>query len=81
MKLTKTFDMSDMPPNIQSIWTDWAMDYGNRGYVSVAVDDDMRFEFDFMANEYVTSKYAPLADWLIEQGAEEDEHILVEYDW
>ena len=81
MKLMKTFEMSDMPEDIQDIWTDWVMDYGSRGYISVWVTDDMRFEFDFMVNEYVTSKYAPLAAWLIEQGAEENEHILVEYDW
>lgn len=81
MKLMKTFTRDEMPEDICDIWDDWAMDSGNRGYLSVWVNDDMRLEYDDTLNEYVTSKYAPLAAWLIEQGASEDEHILVEYDW
>ena len=66
-----------MPEDITALWDDWACDEGNRGYLSVWVNDEMRLNWE----DDTPSKYAPLAAWLIEQGAGEDEHILVEYDW
>ena len=77
MKFMKTFERHEMSKNIKAIWDDYACDNGNRGYISVWVNDEMRLNWE----DGTASKYAPLAGWLIEQGAEEDEHILVEYDW
>jgi hypothetical protein len=76
MKMMKAFRMADMPKDIKALWDDYACDCGNRGYLSVWVNDEMRLNEDNSP-----SNYAHLAAWLIEQGAGEDEHILVEYDW
>ena len=76
MKLMKTFDMDGMPEDIQRIWVEEACENGNRGYLSFWVEEDM-------LEDGGDSRFhlAPLANWLIEQGAELNEHILVEYDW
>lgn len=77
MKMMKTFDMYEMPADIQRIWIEEACEYGNRGYLNFWVEEDMLEEPD----EDSRSHLAPLANWLLEQGAELNEHILVEYDW
>jgi hypothetical protein len=76
MKMMKTFDMSDMPSDIEAIWNEYACENGKRGYLSFWVEDDM-----FENGEDNRFFLLPLANWLIEQGAEIDEHILVEFDW
>jgi hypothetical protein len=76
MKMMKVFEMSSMPDDIKAIWTDYVCMAGDRGYLSFWIEGDMLEEGE--ENRFFL---APLANWLIEQGAELDEHILVEFDW
>lgn len=69
MKLMKVFDAPYEPKEVRKAWYHYN-DLSMRGYISICVDDDLLSE-----NGY----YAPLYNWLIANGAEHGETVLVEY--
>ena len=68
----KVFDAPYEPTEVWKVWCNYNDGMGVRGYTNLCVDDDLLLEDGY---------YAPLYNWLIANGAEHGETVLVEYDW
>lgn len=77
MKLTKVFDCQDMPDDVREAIFDLFMDNnaGNDCYVDYTVGVPM-CEVDTLSCSEIT-----LNDWLVSQGAQPVEHVLIKHWW
>lgn len=81
MKLMKVFDAPYEPTEVWDAWCHYNDGMGVRGYTCLSVDEDLRDGYPDYEVEEGPWPCKVIYDWLIANGAEHGETVLVEYDW
>ena len=77
MEMMKVFEAPYEPTEVWNAWCNYCEDRGRR-YIMVWVDD---LRYDESSDILQDGPWTPIYNWLISEGAENGETVLVNYDW
>lgn len=79
-KVLKVFEVLDMPNDIKQTTAEWLRDL-NRTAIIHTIEYWTAEEYKEWYPDKVQYACSPLDVWLIEQGAQNDEEVVLLYDW
>lgn len=77
--MKKVFDCQDMPKEIKRAFFEY-MEKGNDCYVALFIEEDLE-EDELGEIPFFSKEYNRLIKWLLENGAEDGEEVLIRHWW